>query len=67
MASALTFSVYFLCMYPDVLTRLREEILDTVGHSRVPDHNDLQSMKYLRAFLNGMHPKDYTLPPTYSC
>ncbi|KAH8101718.1 cytochrom P450 [Cristinia sonorae] len=51
-ASTLTFAVYFLCMYPHVLRRLRKEILETVGPSRRPDYNEIKDMKYLRAFLN---------------
>ncbi|KAH8106028.1 cytochrome P450 [Cristinia sonorae] len=51
-AGTLTFAVYFLCMYPRVLERLRKEVLETVGYSRRPDYDDIKSMKYLRAFLN---------------
>lgn len=52
-AGTLTFAVYFLCMYPHVMERLRKEILDAVGPSRRPDYDDIKDMKYLRAFLNG--------------
>jgi cytochrome P450 len=51
-ASTLTFIVYFLSIYPDVLTRLREEIISKVGHSRRPDYDDIRDMKYLRAVIN---------------
>ncbi|TCD70443.1 hypothetical protein EIP91_003524 [Steccherinum ochraceum] len=51
-AGTLTFAVYFLCMYPHILERLRKEILEAVGPSRRPDYDDIKDMKYLRAFLN---------------
>lgn len=38
---------------PHVLKRVREEILEKVGPSRRPTHDDLRDMKYLRAFING--------------
>lgn len=52
-ASTLTFTVYFLAMYPHVLTRLREEILAKYGTDRTPTIEDLRELKYLRAVLNG--------------
>jgi hypothetical protein len=42
-------------MYPDILFRLRQEILDKVGPSRRPDYDDIKDMKYLRAVINGAH------------
>ncbi|KDR78034.1 hypothetical protein GALMADRAFT_64763 [Galerina marginata CBS 339.88] len=51
-ASTLTFIIYFLSIYPAVLARLREEIIDKVGHSRRPDYDDIRDMKYLRAVIN---------------
>lgn len=42
-----------LAEHPEIAARLRKEILDTVGSSRVITYDDLRSMKYLRAFLNG--------------
>jgi cytochrome P450 len=52
-AATLTFVVYFLAMYPAVLTRLREEILAKVGPTRRPDYDDIKEIKYLRAVING--------------
>ena len=46
-------AVYFLSQHPDVLQRLREEILSKVGSERRPTYNDIREMKYLRAFING--------------
>ncbi|KAF8577266.1 CYP63 cytochrome P450 monooxygenase-like protein [Ramaria rubella] len=51
-AGLLTFVAYCLSMHPDVLARLREEILSTVGTSRAPTFDDVRGMKYLRAVLN---------------
>ncbi|KDQ28725.1 hypothetical protein PLEOSDRAFT_27377 [Pleurotus ostreatus PC15] len=51
-ACTLTFAVYMLAENPHVLKRVREEILDKVGPSRRPTHDDLRDMKYLRAFIN---------------
>ncbi|KAK0219150.1 cytochrome P450 [Armillaria fumosa] len=51
-ASTLTFVVYFLSLYPDVCSRLREEILTRVGTTRTPNFEDIKEMKYLRAVIN---------------
>jgi len=52
-ASILTFTVYMLSQHPDILRRLREEILIKIGSSRRPTYDDFRDMKYLRAVLNG--------------
>ncbi|KAK0184815.1 cytochrome P450 [Armillaria mellea] len=51
-ASTLTFVVYFLSVYPDVCSRLREEILTRIGATRTPNFEDIKEMKYLRAVIN---------------
>lgn len=51
-AATLTFVVYMLTQHPDVLRRLREEILSKVGSSRRPTYDDMRNMKYLRAVIN---------------
>lgn len=51
-ASTLTFVIYFLCIYPHVLHRLREEILERVGPTNRPSYEDIKEMKYLRAVIN---------------
>ncbi|KAJ7183187.1 cytochrome P450 [Mycena filopes] len=48
----LTIAIYFLAMYPKVLSRLREEVLNIVGPSARPSYDDIKEMKYLRAVLN---------------
>jgi len=51
-ATTLTIAVYFLCMYPDILRRLRAEVLGRVGLSGRATPADVREMKYLRAFIN---------------
>jgi Cytochrome P450 len=51
-AGLLTFTVYCLAMHPEVLARLREEIVGNVGTGRAPTIEDVRGMKYLRAVLN---------------
>ena len=42
-----------LADHPDVLARLRKEVLDTLGSSGKVNPESLKEMKYLRAVLNG--------------
>lgn len=42
-----------LAEHPDVLERLRNEILTKVGPTRRPTYDDFREMKYLRAVING--------------
>ncbi|KAG1731965.1 cytochrome P450 [Suillus paluster] len=51
-AATLTFVIYMLAEHPDVLHRLREEILSKVGSSRRPTYDDMRDMKYMRAVIN---------------
>jgi cytochrome P450 len=51
-AATMTFVIYMLTQHPDVLRRLREEILSKVGSSRRPTYDDMRDMKYLRAVIN---------------
>ena len=51
-AALLTFVFYCLSLHPEVLARLRAEILQTVGKDRRPTYDDLRNMKYLRAVIN---------------
>ncbi|KAI0344275.1 cytochrom P450 [Trametopsis cervina] len=50
-ALTLTMAVYSLSQHPDILRRLREEILGSVGNGR-PTYEDIKQLKYLRAFIN---------------
>lgn len=45
--------MYCLAMHPEVMNRLREEILTVVGLERRPTFDNLREMKYLRAVING--------------
>ncbi|OJA07921.1 hypothetical protein AZE42_03680 [Rhizopogon vesiculosus] len=51
-AATLTFVICMLSQHPDVLRRLREEILNKVGSSRRPTYDDMRDMKYMRAVIN---------------
>ncbi|KAG6377923.1 cytochrome P450 [Boletus reticuloceps] len=51
-ASTLMSASYLLATHPDVLRRLREEILEKVGPTRRPSYDDIREMKILRAVLN---------------
>jgi len=42
-----------LSQHPEVLKKLRQEILEVVGESRRPTFEDMKEMKYLRAVVNG--------------
>ena len=52
-AATLTFAVYLLCLYPEVFKRLRAEVMDKIGPTQMPTFDDIRSMKYLRAVING--------------
>jgi len=45
--------MYLLATVPNIMSRLREEILNKVGNSRRPNYDDIRDMKYLRAVING--------------
>ncbi|KAJ3919388.1 cytochrome P450 [Lentinula edodes] len=70
-ASLLTFTAYMLSQHPEILRKLRSEILAIVGPNRRPTYDDFRDMKYLRAVLNEtlrLYPpvqsnKHTTLPP----
>ncbi|KAK0200571.1 cytochrome P450, partial [Desarmillaria ectypa] len=51
-AATLTFIIYFLSMYPETCSRLREEIMNRVGPDCMPSIEHIKSMKYLRAVIN---------------
>ncbi|KAG8699115.1 hypothetical protein FRC09_006833 [Ceratobasidium sp. 395] len=51
-ASMLTFTVYLLAMHPEVMDRLRSEVLETVGETATPTYDQIKQMRYLRAVLN---------------
>ncbi|KAI6039227.1 cytochrome P450 [Pisolithus marmoratus] len=51
-ASTLTSLIYMLSQHPDILKRLRAEVLSKVGSSRRPTYDDVREMKYMRAVIN---------------
>ncbi|EMD40206.1 hypothetical protein CERSUDRAFT_112411 [Gelatoporia subvermispora B] len=51
-AATLSFLVYLLSQHPDVLKRLRAEVLQQVGLTRTPEFSDFRDMKFLRACIN---------------
>lgn len=52
-AGTLTFLFFFLATHPHVASRLRAEIMEHVGPTRMPVYDDIKHMKYLRAVING--------------
>ncbi|KIK51348.1 hypothetical protein GYMLUDRAFT_50586 [Collybiopsis luxurians FD-317 M1] len=51
-SGTLTFVMHFLCLYPDICTRLRQEILGKIGSWKRPTIEDVREMRYLRAVIN---------------
>ncbi|KAF8547417.1 cytochrome P450 [Imleria badia] len=51
-AGTLTFVVYLLSTNPNVLARLREEIMTKIGPRNRPTYEAIRDMKYLRAVIN---------------
>ncbi|TFY61812.1 hypothetical protein EVG20_g6918 [Dentipellis fragilis] len=51
-STTLTFVVYFLCLHPDVMLRLRQEIINEYGDSGKPSLETMRGLKHLRAVLN---------------
>jgi cytochrome P450 len=43
-AATTTFALYFLAKYPDVMKRLRDEVMDKVGPTRRPTFDDIKDM-----------------------
>ncbi|KAI0369451.1 cytochrome P450 [Pilatotrama ljubarskyi] len=48
----LTFAIYALAEHPEVLQRLRAEVLSVVGPTQRPTYDSVREMKYMRAFIN---------------
>lgn len=51
-AATLSWTIYELGRHPEVVARLRAEILATVGPHRTPTYADLKGMKYLQNVMN---------------
>ena len=50
--SALSWTLHELATHPDVVQKLRREILDVVGPVEAPTFENLKNMKYLRCLIN---------------
>ncbi|CAE6500583.1 unnamed protein product [Rhizoctonia solani] len=50
--ATLTFAVYMLAENPDIMAKLRAEVVGRLGTSNYPTPEDFKEMKYLRAVLN---------------
>ena len=51
-ACTLSWLFYELAYHPDIFSRLREEVLKTIGMNGIPTYEDLKGMKYLQWCLN---------------
>lgn len=51
-AATLSWAFYELSHYPQVVAKLRQEILATVGPTRAPTYDDLKNMTYLKHTIN---------------
>jgi cytochrome P450 len=51
-ASTLSWTFYELARHPQVVKKLREEIIEHVGLERPPTYSDLKNMKYLQVRLS---------------
>ncbi|KAH6690428.1 cytochrome P450 52A11 [Plectosphaerella plurivora] len=51
-ACTLSWTIYELARHPEVVKKLREEIIAQVGLEREPTYDDLKSMKYLQNIMN---------------
>ncbi|KAI0392106.1 cytochrome P450 [Xylariaceae sp. FL0594] len=51
-AATLSWTLYELGRHPEVVRKLRDEIVRTVGVDRTPTYEDLKNMKYLQYVVN---------------
>ncbi|KAG8893178.1 hypothetical protein FRC01_013744 [Tulasnella sp. 417] len=51
-AQLLSWTCYVLALHPDIMPRLREEVLATYGDSESPTFENIKGLKYLRAVLD---------------
>ncbi|KAF2640271.1 cytochrome P450 52A11 [Massarina eburnea CBS 473.64] len=51
-ACTLTWTLYELSLQPEIVAKLRQEIIDQVGLERAPTYQDLKDMKYLQNIMN---------------
>ncbi|KAL2113618.1 hypothetical protein VUR80DRAFT_3306 [Thermomyces stellatus] len=51
-AATLSFAIYELARHPEVVAKMRREILETVGADGEPTYRNLKDMSYLKAVVN---------------
>ncbi|KAG8931585.1 hypothetical protein FRC00_000718 [Tulasnella sp. 408] len=51
-AQLLSWTCYVLALHPDIMDRLRQEVLAAYGESGVPTFENIKTLKYLRAILD---------------
>ncbi|CRG91287.1 hypothetical protein PISL3812_08335 [Talaromyces islandicus] len=51
-AATLSWFIYEISRYPEIVQKLREEILATVGPTCAPSYDDLKNMTYLKHAIN---------------
>jgi cytochrome P450 len=51
-ACTLAWSIYELSLQPQIVTKLRQEIINHIGLERAPTYQDLKEMKYLQHVIN---------------
>ncbi|KAG8959345.1 hypothetical protein FRC00_001703 [Tulasnella sp. 408] len=51
-AQLLSWTCYVLALHPDIMDRLRQEVLATYGESEEPTFENIKTLKYLRAVLD---------------
>ncbi|KAI9869682.1 MAG: hypothetical protein M1830_005221, partial [Pleopsidium flavum] len=51
-AATLSWTFYELAQHPEIVQKLRREILESVGPTRPPTYSDLKSMRYLQHVMN---------------
>jgi cytochrome P450 len=55
-ACTLSWLFYELSYHPEIYTKLRKEVLDTIGQHEKPTYEDLKNMKYLQHCINESTP-----------
>ncbi|KAI8345388.1 cytochrome P450 [Mortierella sp. GBAus27b] len=51
-ASLLSWTMWYLCRHPDVVEKLKQEILDVVGPTAAPGYEDIKKLKYQKQVVN---------------
>ncbi|KAI8345386.1 cytochrome P450 [Mortierella sp. GBAus27b] len=51
-ASLLSWTMWYLSQHPDVVEKLKQEILDVVGPTAVPGYEDIKKLKYQKQVVN---------------